>query len=159
MPTNKQENSLCFCDVLVWSLLSAISLFQSLRKSTSSSSSAILDMEKGRQNYTRRTKFYLVPITISLQLAAHVDMATIPGGATTQTITKRRIGPTQSPVVSATLSKRNSEVKATLALRKAVLTGILAFLLFIDWYGKFKHKIICNNTSFLECIMISLVHN
>ena len=55
------------------------------------------------------------------------------GSAATQTITKRRIGPTQSPVVSATLSKRNSEVKAALALRKAGLTGIVALLLFLDW--------------------------
>ena len=61
-------------------------------------------------------------------------MATATSSAATQTITKRRIGPTQSPVVSATLSKRNSEVKAALALRKAGLTGIVALLLFLDWY-------------------------
>ena len=54
-------------------------------------------------------------------------------GVTTQTVTKRRIGPTQSPVVSATISKRNSEVKAVIALRKAGLTGIFALVLLLDW--------------------------
>ena len=47
--------------------------------------------------------------------------------------TKRRIGPTQSPVVSATISKRNGEVKAINALRKAGITGAIALLLLLDW--------------------------
>lgn len=51
----------------------------------------------------------------------------------TQTVIKRRIGPTQSPVVSATISKRSSELKASSALRKAGLTAFLALLLFLDW--------------------------
>lgn len=53
--------------------------------------------------------------------------------ATTQIVTKRRIGPTQSPVVSATISKKSSEVKAIHALRKAGLTGFLALFLLLDW--------------------------
>ena len=53
--------------------------------------------------------------------------------AATMTVTRRRIGPTQSPVVSATISKRNSEVKADSAFKKAVVTGAIAVLLFLDW--------------------------
>ena len=53
--------------------------------------------------------------------------------AATVTVTKRRIGPTQSPIVSATISKRNSELKADNAFKKAGITGVIAVLLFLDW--------------------------
>jgi hypothetical protein len=51
----------------------------------------------------------------------------------TAAATRRRIGPTQSPVVSATISKRNSEVKAESAFKKAGITGTIAVLLLLDW--------------------------
>lgn len=49
------------------------------------------------------------------------------------TVPRRRIGPTQSPVVSATISKRNSEVKADNAFKKAGITGAITVLLLLDW--------------------------
>lgn len=112
--------------------MSAISSFHSTRKSSSSNAlswSSAIEHGNGRHQPTS-VLLYLVPIFFICAQSGWLSMA---ASATTQTITKRRIGPIQSPVVSAAISKRNSEIKAIHALRKAGLTGFLALVLLLDW--------------------------
>ena len=47
--------------------------------------------------------------------------------------TFRRLGPAQSPVVSAFITRRDNAAKASSALRRTLMNGSGILVLFIDW--------------------------
>ncbi len=53
----------------------------------------------------------------------------------TQTATtyQRRLGPVTSPVVSAAITRRIEEVKASSALRRAISSIFISLILLVDW--------------------------
>jgi len=50
----------------------------------------------------------------------------------TVTKTFRKLGPTQSPVVSAAIDKRSSDSKASSAVRKTLRNGSVVFVILMD---------------------------
>lgn len=49
---------------------------------------------------------------------------------------RRRLGPVQSPVVSATMTRKFNEARATSSVRRATISIMVASLLLLDWYAK-----------------------
>ncbi len=45
----------------------------------------------------------------------------------------RRLGPAQSPVVSAAIDRKSSVAKASLAIRRFLKNGTITLLLLFDW--------------------------
>lgn len=54
----------------------------------------------------------------------------------------RRLGPVQSPVVSAAITRRVNEVRASSALKRATASICIALLLIIDWYIQNNYSLI-----------------
>lgn len=54
----------------------------------------------------------------------------------------RKLGPVQSPVVSATITRRVDEVKANSAVKRAAASICIALLLLIDWLAGHKTVLI-----------------